>query len=105
MFLAAHIAELCEARTGPTPTMSIFRFSKSQLTKQFSARLALLVWLLAFGTMTTVLAADNTLYGVTNNAPFTIYTIDTSTGVATPAGTLAFSTAAIARSPTTALIY
>ena len=85
--------------------MSIFRIPKSQLTKQLLARLALLVWLLAFGTMTTVLAADNTLYGVTNNAPFTIYTIDTSTGLATPVGTLAFSTAAIARSPTTGLIY
>jgi uncharacterized repeat protein (TIGR01451 family) len=85
--------------------MSIFRTSKSQLTKQLPTLLALAVWLWAFGTLTTVLAADNTLYGVTNNSPFTIYTINSSTGLATSAGTLSFSTAAIARSPTTGLIY
>jgi uncharacterized repeat protein (TIGR01451 family) len=79
--------------------------SRSRLNRVIAARVALLLWLCALGTMSTALAADNTLYGVTNNSPFNIYTIDTSTGVATSVGTLSFSTAAIARSPTTGLIY
>lgn len=50
-------------------------------------------------------AADNTLYSLTNNSPFNIYTINTTTGVATSAGNLSFASAGIARQPGTGLIY
>ncbi len=50
-------------------------------------------------------AADNVLYSLTNNSPFNIYTVNTSTGVATSVGNLSFASAGIARQPTTGLIY
>src|SRR5437016_4933103 len=52
-----------------------------------------------------VFAADNVLYSLTNNAPFNIYTVNTSTGVATSVGNLSFASAAISRQPGTGLIY
>jgi uncharacterized repeat protein (TIGR01451 family) len=51
------------------------------------------------------LGADNTLYSLTNNSPFNIYTVNTATGVATSVGNLSFASAGIARQPTTGLIY
>jgi len=56
-------------------------------------------------TSVSVMAADDTLYGITNNSPFTIYTIDPLTGVATPVSTLAFASASFARNPTNGLLY
>lgn len=64
----------------------------------------LTIWLCCFG-VTAGLAADNTLYSLTNNSPFNIYSIDTTTGTATSVGNLSFASAAIARQPTTGLIY
>ncbi|HYX28450.1 MAG TPA: hypothetical protein VE863_07780 [Pyrinomonadaceae bacterium] len=49
--------------------------------------------------------ADNTLYSLTNNSPFNIYTINTATGVATSVGNLSFASAGISRQPGTGLIY
>ena len=64
----------------------------------------LTIWLCCFG-VTDGLAADNTLYSLTNNTPFNIYSIDTTTGTATSVGNLSFASAAIARQPSTGLIY
>jgi uncharacterized repeat protein (TIGR01451 family) len=50
-------------------------------------------------------AADNTLYSLTNSSPFNIYTVNTTTGVATSVGNLSFASAGIARQPGTGLIY
>jgi len=50
-------------------------------------------------------AADNVLYSLTNITPFNIYTVNTSTGVATSVGNLSFASAGIARQPSTGLIY
>src|SRR5437016_8454535 len=52
-----------------------------------------------------VFAADNVLYSLTNITPFNIYTVNTSTGVATSVGNLSFASAGIARQPSTGLIY
>lgn len=52
-----------------------------------------------------VRAADNTLYSLTNNSPFNIYTVNTATGVATSVGNLSFASATIARQPSTGIIY
>ena len=62
------------------------------------------IWLCGLGA-TNALAADNLLYSLTNNSPFNVYTIDTSTGAATSVGNLSFASAAIARQPSTGLIY
>ena len=68
------------------------------------ALLATMVWICGLGA-SSVRAADNVLYSVTNNSPFNIYTVDTSTGVATSVGNLSFASAAIARQPGTGLVY
>src|SRR6266853_3779649 len=70
-----------------------------RVLKQIPVLLALFVW------TTTTVAADNTLYSLTNNSPFNIYTVATATGVATSVGNLSFASAAIARQPRTGLIY
>jgi uncharacterized repeat protein (TIGR01451 family) len=70
----------------------------------FFAAFLVVIWLCGFG-VTDARAADNTVYGITNNSPFTVYTVDTSTGVATSVGNLSFASAAIARQPSTGLIY
>lgn len=49
--------------------------------------------------------ADNTLYSLTNESPFNIYSVNTSTGAVTSVGTLSFASATIARQPSTGLIY
>jgi uncharacterized repeat protein (TIGR01451 family) len=79
------------------------RFPDFQLRFWLTA-LAVMIGLCCFGA-TNALGADNILYSLTNNAPFTIYTVNTSTGVATSAGNLSFASAAIARQPGTGLIY
>lgn len=66
--------------------------------------LAVTVGLCGFSA-TNARAADNTLYSLTNNSPFSIYTINTATGVANSVGNLSFASAAIARQPGTGLIY
>src|SRR5437660_797773 len=66
----------------------------------FAAAIALLTF-----TAVNASAADNTLYSLTNNSPFNIYTVDTTTGVATSVGNLSFASATIARQPSTGLIY
>ena len=53
----------------------------------------------------TVHAADNTLYSLTNESPFNIYSVNTTTGAVTSVGNLSFASAAIARQPSTGLIY
>lgn len=50
-------------------------------------------------------AADNVLYSVGLDPSVTIYSVNTSTGIATSAGSLTFSTAAIARQPSTGYVY
>jgi len=55
--------------------------------------------------LTRAQAADNTLYSLTQNSPYNIYTVNTATGVATSVGNLSFASAAIARQPTTGLVY
>jgi uncharacterized repeat protein (TIGR01451 family) len=62
------------------------------------------IWLGYWGA-TAAQAADNTLYSLTNNSPFNVYTVNTSTGLATSVGNLSFASAAIARQPTTGLVY
>ncbi len=68
--------------------------------KWTTASLAL-VLLLSTGTR----AADNTLYSLTNESPFNIYSVNTSTGAVTSVGNLSFASATIARQPGTGLIY
>lgn len=66
------------------------------------------VWMLALlglWAATPALASDNTLYGLTNNSPYTIYTIDSTTGAATSVGTLSFASASLSRHPTSGLLY
>ena len=50
-------------------------------------------------------AADNTLYSLTNNSPFNIYTVNTATGAVTSVGNLSFASASLARQPGTGLLY
>lgn len=64
----------------------------------------MMIGVCGFG-VTSALGADNTLYSLTNNSPFTIYSVNTSTGVATSVGNLSFASAAIARQPSSGLIY
>jgi uncharacterized repeat protein (TIGR01451 family) len=80
------------------------QISKTRLTRLVIAVFAMTIWLCGFG-VTKALAADNTLYSITNIAPFNVYTVNTSTGVATSVGNLSFASAAIARQPSTGLIY
>jgi uncharacterized repeat protein (TIGR01451 family) len=82
----------------------MFRTLHTRFVRLVVALVAATVWLCVFGTL-EAFAADNLLYSVTNNSPFTIYTIDTSTGAATSVGTLSFASAAIARQPNTGLVY
>lgn len=63
------------------------------------------VALFAFLASAIASAADNTVYSLTNNSPFNIYTVDTATGAATSVGTLSFASATIARQPSTGLLY
>ena len=53
----------------------------------------------------TARAADNTVYVNSFTSPFTIYTINTATGALTAAGTLSFSSIAIARRSSDGLIF
>jgi uncharacterized repeat protein (TIGR01451 family) len=76
----------------------------SNFTFKIITTLALMVGLSSFGG-TDALAAENTLYSVTNNSPFTMYVVNTTTGAATSAGNLAFASAGIARQASTGLIY
>jgi uncharacterized repeat protein (TIGR01451 family) len=68
------------------------------------ASFAVIIWLCGLGA-NNALAADNVLYSITNISPFNVYTVNTSTGVATSVGNLSFASAAIARQPSTGLIY
>src|SRR5437588_10593970 len=73
---------------------------KMRALSTFAAAIALLTF-----EAVSASAADNTLYSLTNNSPFNIYTVDTTTGVATSVGNLSFASATIARQPSTGLIY
>src|ERR1700686_2232261 len=84
-------------------TMLTRCISKSQF-RTLMALVVVTIWLCGLGA-TNALAADNLLYSLTNNSPFNVYTIDTSTGAATSVGNLSFASAAIARQPSTGLIY
>ncbi|HKC66123.1 MAG TPA: hypothetical protein VKB86_20935, partial [Pyrinomonadaceae bacterium] len=72
--------------------------------KRASRVLMLLLGFLAATTL-PARAADDTIYAVTNNSPFNIYTVNPSTGVATSVGTLSFSSASLARNPLTGVIF
>src|SRR5947209_3158331 len=80
------------------------RLEMRAFVKRASCMLILLLGFLS-ATALSVMAADDTLYGITNNSPFTIYTIDPSTGVATPVSTLSFASASFARNPTTGVLF
>jgi uncharacterized repeat protein (TIGR01451 family) len=82
----------------------MFRTLHTRFVKLVVALVAATIWLCVFGTLKT-LAADNTLYGVTSNSPFTIYTVNTTTGAAASVGNLGFASNAIARQPGTGLVY
>jgi uncharacterized repeat protein (TIGR01451 family) len=83
---------------------SIKRFKTRAFTTRTSWMLLLLLGFLAAATM-PARAADDTIYGITNNSPFNIYSINPTTGAATSVGTLSFASASLARNPTTGLIY
>jgi uncharacterized repeat protein (TIGR01451 family) len=80
------------------------KLSHTRFSRLIITLCAVMIGLCGFGA-TSALAADNVLYSLTNNAPFTIYTVDTSSGAATSVGSLSFASAAIARQPSTGLIY
>lgn len=82
----------------------MYRGRRSLLRYTIPASLAVMLWMCGPG-ITDALGANSTLYSLTNNSPFTIFTVDTSTGTATAAGNLSFASAGIARQPTTGLIY
>ena len=81
----------------------VSHFKRRTLQGRFSC--ALLLPLFFAATSIYVMAADDTLYAITNNSPFNIYTVNPLTGVATSAGTLSFSSAGLARNPTTGVIF
>src|SRR5438270_9966841 len=85
----------------------LMRFTSRLEMRAFVKRASCMLMLLGFlsATALSVKAADDTLYGITNNSPFTIYTIDPSTGVATPVSTLSFASASFARNPTTGVLF
>ena len=66
--------------------------------------LATIAWLFVFSAVSAP-AADNTLYSLTNDSPFNIYSVNTSTGAVTSVGNLSFASATIARQPSTGLVY
>src|SRR5437588_12809152 len=85
----------------------LMRFTSRLEMRAFVKRASCMLMLLGFlsATALSVKAADDTLYGITNNSPFTIYTIDSTTGVATSVSTLSFASASLARNPTSGLLF
>ncbi|HVF56315.1 MAG TPA: hypothetical protein VM934_09200 [Pyrinomonadaceae bacterium] len=69
-----------------------------------AVRVLMLALVVCFAAQTT-LAADNTIYATTLASPFTIYEVNTTTGALTPAGALAFGTAAAARRPSDGVVF